>query len=151
MRPRTRRGENSLTSVDATGNSPPSPRPTMKRSTINAPTDVASADAPVAKPYSNSVAAKTWRRPILSANSPASDAPTAMPMNPTDAIHDVVDLSRSQCTASAAMMKDTSPMSMASSAQPMPEPNNRRLCFGVTGRRSRRWVRVSSLTRQIVP
>ena len=67
----------------------------------------------------------------------------AMPMKPTDAIHPVVVLSKSHCTARAATMKDTRPMSMASRAQPMPEPTRRRLCLPVTGRRSRRSVRVS--------
>ena len=50
MRPRTFRGENSLTSVEATGSSAPSPRPTRKRNTISDATDHASAEAPVASP-----------------------------------------------------------------------------------------------------
>ncbi|KAF0258720.1 hypothetical protein CMMCAS08_10520 [Clavibacter michiganensis subsp. michiganensis] len=49
-RPRIRAGENSLTSVDATGSSAPSPSPTTKRSAMSAPTDIASAETPVATP-----------------------------------------------------------------------------------------------------
>ena len=41
-------GAYSLTRVDATGSSAPRPMPTMNRSTINMPTDVTSAEAPVA-------------------------------------------------------------------------------------------------------
>ena len=50
IRPRTLRGENSLTSVEATGSSAPKPSPTRKRNTMREATDHASADAPVARP-----------------------------------------------------------------------------------------------------
>ena len=50
IRPRMRWGAYSLTKVDATGNSAPSPRPTMKRSTISMATPVENAAAPVASP-----------------------------------------------------------------------------------------------------
>ncbi len=50
IRPRIRGGANSLTSVEATGSSAPSPRPTTNRSTSSDPTDQDSADAPVARP-----------------------------------------------------------------------------------------------------
>ena len=45
-----RGGAYSLTSVEATGSSAPSPRPTTSRSTTSEATDHASADAPVAYP-----------------------------------------------------------------------------------------------------
>ena len=48
--PRIRRGANSLTSVDATGNSAPRPRPTMKRRTMSTAMPVDRAAAPVASP-----------------------------------------------------------------------------------------------------
>ena len=44
------RGANSLTKVEATGSSAPSPSPTTKRSTISIATLPASAEAPVATP-----------------------------------------------------------------------------------------------------
>jgi len=49
-RPRIRAGANSLIRVEATGSSAPSPRPTTKRSAMRAPTPMASAEAPVARP-----------------------------------------------------------------------------------------------------
>ena len=50
MRPRILRGANSLTSVEATGSSAPSPRPTRKRSAMSIARPVESAEAPVASP-----------------------------------------------------------------------------------------------------
>ncbi len=64
-------------------------------------------------------------------------------MNPMEAIHEVSVWERSQCTVRAAMMKPMRPTSMASSAQPMPEPVSSFVCFLVTGSRSRRSVRLS--------
>src|SRR5699024_11475842 len=65
-------------------------------------------------------------------------APSAIPTKPAVAIQEVWVDSKFQCTASAAMMKEISPTSMASSAQPTPEPTNSFLCLEVTGSRSRR-------------
>src|SRR4051794_26378175 len=69
-----------------------------------------------------------------------------MPMKPTEAIHDRVVLDRLHCTDSAAMMNEMSPTSMASSAQPTPEPATSRPCSGLKGSRSRRSERVSTAT-----
>ncbi len=68
-----------------------------------------------------------------------------------EAIHDSVVLVRDHCTASAAMMNEMSPRSMASRAQPAPEPSSSRVCGRVNGSRSSRSGRVtaspSALTR----
>lgn len=50
MRPRRHAGAYSLTRVEATGDSAPSPRPTMKRSAHSTRKPGASADNPVATP-----------------------------------------------------------------------------------------------------
>ena len=141
MRPRTFRGANSEMRVEATGSSAPRPSPMKKRRMMSNVRLVARADAPVARPYTSNVRAKMWRRPNLSAKSPPKVAPSAMPMKPTEASHEDSVGVIPQCTARAAMMKEMRPTSMASSAHPMPEPKRRRLCLGVTGRRSSRSVR----------
>jgi hypothetical protein len=50
IRPRIRVGESSLTSVEATGSSAPSPRPTRNRRRSRTASPVTSAEAPVARP-----------------------------------------------------------------------------------------------------
>ena len=52
----------------------------------------------------------------------------------------------SHCTASAAMTKEMSPTSMASSAQPSPEPTTSRPCSRVNGSRSSRSARGSGVS-----
>lgn len=61
-----------------------------------------------------------------------------MPMNPTDAIHDASAVDSDHSLMSAAMMNEISPTSIASSAQPVPEPVSTRRCVRVKGRASRR-------------
>ncbi len=63
-------------------------------------------------------------------------------MKPIEAIHDVVVASRSHCTARAAITKLISPTSIASSAQPPPDPNSSLRCRGPNGSRSSRCARV---------
>lgn len=62
----------------------------------------------------------------------------AMPTNPADAIHDACSLVSDHSDTSAAMMKEIRPTSMASSAQPRPEPPRMRMCPRVNGCASRR-------------
>ncbi len=62
----------------------------------------------------------------------------AIPTKPIDAIHAVSLGTRSHCAASAAITNEMSPTSMASRAQPIPEPVSTRRCGRVNGRRSRR-------------
>ena len=85
-----------------------------------------------------SVRAKTCRRPNRSARRPPTLAPTAIPTNPIEAIQAVSLGSSAHCAASAAMTNEISPTSIASRAQPMPEPVSTRRCARVKGRRSRR-------------
>jgi hypothetical protein len=72
-------------------------------------------------------------------------APSAIPANPMEPIHDSWVGESCHCTASAAMTKEMSPTSIASSAQPSPEPTTTRPCSRVKGSRSSRWARVSGV------
>ena len=141
-RPRIALGANSLTSVDATGSSAPSPTPTRKRSAISAATDPASADAPVASPYTSRVRAKTLRRPMRSASRPPTEAPIAMPTKPMDPMNESVVGVSCHWRARAAMTNEMRPTSMASRAQPTPEPTSNFEWRRVNGRRSSRSARV---------
>ena len=142
IRPRMRAGANSLTYVEATGSSAPSPKPARNRSTKSAPTDHASAESPVAMPNTSRVMAKTARRPMRSASNPPIVAPSAMPAKPIATMSEVCCGESVHCTASAAMTNDTRPTSIASSAQPSPELVRIRACLRVNGSRSRRSPRV---------
>jgi hypothetical protein len=144
-RPRMRAGANSLTSVDATGSSAPRPSPISTRKARSDATFHDSAAAPVAAPYSRSVAANTVRRPMRSASVPPTLAPMAIPTNPAAPIHDSVAPPSFHCCASAAITNDTSPTSMASIAHPAPDTTTRRRCSRVNGSRSSRCERVSAI------
>src|ERR687894_590517 len=144
-RPRIRAGAYSLTSVEATGSSAPSPSPMRKRNTSSEATDQASAAAPVATPKTSRVSAKTCRRPIRSASSPPRVAPSAIPTKPIDPIQPSSVGVSDHCTASAAITKEISPTSIASSAQPRPEPTTSRPCSRVNGSRSSRCARLAEV------
>src|SRR5919107_1851093 len=144
-RPRTRAGANSLTSVEATGSSAPSPRPMRNRNTSSEATDQASAASPVATPKTSRVSAKTCRRPIRSASSPPNVAPSAIPTKPIEPIQDSSVGVSDHWTASAAITKEMRPTSIASSAQPRPEPTTSRPCSRVNGSRSSRCARVAEV------
>ena len=137
-RPRMRAGANSLMYVLATGSSAPRPRPTKNRSTSSTASPLTAALAPVATPYTSSVIAKTERLPNRSASRPPTLAPIAMPANPAEAIHDACEVSSDHSAISAVMMNEISPTSMASSAQPSPEPVSTLRCRRPKGRASRR-------------
>ena len=145
MRPRCLVGENSETSVEATGSSAPRPRPMIRRAPSSMPSDQDRAMAPFASPKMTSVAVNTVLRPTRSAMYPPSAAPMAMPTNPMDSTHDFSVGSRLKCgsAAMAATTKDTSPTSIASKAQPMPEAMRSLRCALLNGSRSRRSLRVS--------
>ncbi len=92
MRPRRSFGANSLTSVLATGSSPPRPTPATNRISASDAADHASADTPVSKLYASSVHVNTALRPNRSATIPLSDAPRNIPIRlavmipPTDGL-----------------------------------------------------------------
>src|SRR4051812_152704 len=115
------------------------------RKTSSAPTDHDSAAAPVATPKTSRVNAKTCRRPNRSASSPPSVAPRAIPTKPIDPIQDSSVAESDHCAARAAMTKEMSPTSIASSAQPRPEPMTSRPCSRVKGSRSSRSARDSEV------
>ena len=145
MRPRCLVGENSETSVEATGSSAPRPRPITKRAAKSASNVHENAMAPLASPNTIIVAVNTVLRPSLSARKPPSAAPMAMPMKPIDSTHDFCVASRLKCgsAAIAVTTNETRPTSIASNAQPTPEATSRRRCALLKGRRSRRSLRVS--------
>ena len=66
-----------------------------------------------------------------------------MPTNPIEPIQDRVVASSFHCTARAAMTNEMRPTSMASSAQPTPDPTSTFAWARVKGRRSSRSERVS--------
>ena len=113
--------------MDATGNSPPSPAPIRKRSTISTARLVAKALSPLAIENSSSVAMNTRRRPTLSAHMPKATAPTAMPMELMLPSQPICAGVSDQLTLSAASTKANRPTSMASNSQAVPETNSRRL------------------------
>ena len=70
------------------------------------------------------VRAKTCRRPIRSASSPPTLAPMRHPDEADRADpRQLASGARAHCAASAAMTNEMSPTSIASSAQPMPGPD----------------------------
>ena len=138
-------GENSDTSVEATGSSAPNPNPMMKRA-ISSATNVQEQAIPAfAKPKMTYVAVNTVFRPTRSAKYPPNAAPIAMPTNPTDNTHDFSVAFRLKCgsAAMAATTNETNPTSMASKAQPMPEATNNLRCAALNGRRSSRAFRLN--------
>jgi hypothetical protein len=116
-----------------------------KRNTSSDATDQASAAAPVARPNTRRVSAKTCRRPIRSASRPPRVAPSAIPTNPIEPIQESSVGVSDHWTASAAMTNEMRPTSIASRAQPRPEPTTSRPCSRVNGRRSSRWARVGEV------
>ena len=62
----------------------------------------------------------------LLASRPPSEAPMAMPTKPMDPIQDSVSACSCHCLARAAITNEISPTSIASSAQPTPEPTSSR-------------------------
>ena len=142
MRPRCLVGENSETSVEATGSSAPKPSPMISRAPSSMPSDQDRAMAPLAMPKIISVAVNTVLRPT---RSPPTAAPMAMPTKPMDSTQLFSVGVRLKCgsAAMAATTKDTKPTSMASNAQPMPEATRSLRCALLKGSRSRRSLRVS--------
>ena len=133
MRPRCLVGENSETSVEATGSSAPKPSPMISRAPSSMPSDQDRAMAPLAMPKIISVAVNTVLRPTRSAMKPPTAAPMAMPTKPMDSTHDFSVGVRLKCGST----------SMASNAQPMPEATRSLRCALLKGSRSRRSLRVS--------
>ena len=64
-----------------------------------------------------------------------------MPMKPTAPTQASVLLGSSHCRASAGMMKEISPTSIASMAQPSPDTTRKVRCIGEKGSRSSRSMR----------
>ena len=145
IRPRCRVGENSDTSVEATGSSAPNPNPMMKRAISSAVSVQEQAMPAFAKPKMTNVAVNTVFRPTRSAKHPPNAAPIAMPTNPIDNTHDFSVAFRLKCgsAAMAATTNETNPTSMASKAQPMPEATNNLRCAALNGRRSSRAFRLN--------
>jgi len=79
--PRTLAGTISDTIACATGASPPTPTPIMKRQTMSAPTLHAAAAARLATPQTTIVTWNTMRRPKRSEAVPATRLPTSCPAN----------------------------------------------------------------------
>src|SRR3712207_46536 len=115
------------------------------RKTSSEATDQASAAAPVATPKTSRVSAKTCRRPTAAASSPPGGAPSAIPTKPIEPIQDSSVGVSDHWTASAAITKEMSPTSIASSAQPSPEPTTSRPCSRVNGSRSSRCARLAEV------
>ncbi|EPR29565.1 hypothetical protein I656_00733 [Geobacillus sp. WSUCF1] len=101
--------------------------PIKKRSAKNAANVVVSADSPLPIENNNNVTMKTFFRPIRSASSPNTSAPTAMPIELTLPIQPTWLAVKFQSFCKAAIKNDNMPTSIASNSQPRPAmPNSLR-------------------------
>ena len=125
-RPRDARGAYSETSVDATGNSPPRPRPaiTRARSSVSKLGAIAERSAPTEK--STSVTWNTDFRPTRSASRPATAAPRNIPTNPALATKPVCVASRPNSVRIGVSRNAMRITSIASNIQPRPATISRR-------------------------
>jgi hypothetical protein len=126
VRPRRSAGANSLTSVLATGSSPPSPTPAKNRITASAAADHAKAESPVSRLYASSVHVNTAFRPNRSATIPPSAAPRNIPIRFAVMISPTTGFASPHCLPIAATTLPTKSRSIASKSQPPPAARRRR-------------------------